>query len=98
MLLVRLLFYLNLADAWLTLLWVKLGFASEGNHLMAYVLNLGDGSFIAVKICIGLLAASCFYQWRHYSSVKLGLKGALAAYLSIFAVHIAVGVLAVEMF
>jgi len=90
----RLLFYLNFVDAWLTLLWIKLGLASEGNQLMAYVLNLGDGPFIAVKVCVGLLAAGCFYQWRHRSSVQLGLKGALAAYLSIFAVHIAVGLVA----
>jgi hypothetical protein len=91
------LFYLNLADAWLTLLWIRLGLATEGNHLMDYILRLGDGSFIAVKVCTGLLAAACFAQWRHRSSAQLGLTGALAAYVSIFAIHIAVGWLGTAM-
>jgi hypothetical protein len=37
-----LLFALNFLDAVLTIYWVRNGFATEGNHLMATLLDIGD--------------------------------------------------------
>ena len=53
-----LLFSLNWLDAQLTILWVRLNVATEGNGFMARLLNHSEGSFLSVKLLIGALAAS----------------------------------------
>ena len=40
-----LLFAMNWLDAQLTILWVRLNVASEGNALMASLLNVGEAPF-----------------------------------------------------
>ena len=86
-----LLFTLNFFDAGLTLFWTETGRATEANHLMQYFLDGGPAIFLMFKICIGLLAALCFYRWAHLPSARLGLKLSLAVYLVIFAIHVGVG-------
>ena len=44
-----LLFTLNWLDAQLTLLWIRLGVATEGNSLMARILEHGDLTFLATN-------------------------------------------------
>lgn len=51
------LFALNFFDAVLTLYWVHNGFASEGNQLMAGLIDAGYIPFLAVKLSIGAIAA-----------------------------------------
>ena len=53
-----LLFALNLLDALLTIVWVRSGVATEGNQLMASLLDIGNGPFLAVKIAMGTVAAT----------------------------------------
>ena len=43
-----LLFILNWLDAQLTLVWVRTNLATEGNALMARLLNFGDNPFPSV--------------------------------------------------
>ncbi len=52
-----LLFTLNWLDAQLTLLWIRLGVATEGNTLMARILEHGDLAFLGFKLAIGAFAA-----------------------------------------
>ena len=54
---VFLLFALNIIDAVITLMWIRNGWATEGNYLMATVLDFGEGQFLAVKVFMGLIAA-----------------------------------------
>lgn len=88
------LFALNFFDAGLTLFWTETGRATEANHLMQYFLDGGPVPFLLFKICIGLLAALCFYRWAHLPTARLGLKLSIAVYCVIFAIHVGVGLVA----
>jgi len=84
---VLLLFALNLLDAVLTILWVRSGVATEGNQLMASLLDIGDGPFLAVKIAIGAVTAIVLFRCGHRPLAKYGVTLALAVYLGLMAVH-----------
>lgn len=86
-----LLFFLNFFDAGLTLFWTETGRATEANQMMQYFLDGGPAPFLIFKICIGMLAALCFYNWAHLKSAQFGLRLSLAVYFVIFGIHVAVG-------
>src|ERR1043165_6000274 len=89
-----LLFCLNWLDAQLTVLWVRKGVASEGNGLMARLLELGDAPFIMVKVAIGALAAYVLYRCSRYKLARRGLSLVLGLYLALMVVHAATGMTA----
>ena len=60
-----LLFGLNLLDALLTLVWVRSGVATEGNHLMARLLEIGDFTFLGAKIAIGAVTVFVLLKWSY---------------------------------
>ncbi|MDQ6785283.1 MAG: DUF5658 family protein [Acidobacteriota bacterium] len=86
-----LLFTLNLLDALLTLFWVRNGFASEGNLLMANLLDIGDLPFLIVKIGIGAIASIVIWRWRKLPVAKHGLTLALTIYASLMGIHFMTG-------
>lgn len=86
-----LLFSLNLIDALLTIFWVRNGFATEGNHLMATLLDIGDLPFLAVKIAIGGVTVLVLWRWRALRLAKIGLSIALAIYISLMGIHLFTG-------
>jgi hypothetical protein len=86
-----LLFTLNWLDAQLTLLWIKLGVATEGNSLMARILEHGDLTFLAAKLAIGAFAAYIFYRCAHLPLAKRGLNVVLGIYVILMLVHVATG-------
>jgi hypothetical protein len=90
-----LLFTLNWLDAQLTLLWIKLGVATEGNSLMAHVLEHGDLSFLAAKLAIGAFAAYILYRCAHLPLAKRGLNVVLGIYVILMLVHVATGCVAI---
>ena len=85
------LFALNLLDAVLTLYWVRNGYASEGNSLMAKLLDMGDLPFLLVKICVGAIAAVVFWRWSNLRLAKYGLGLTLAIYIGLMAIHFFTG-------
>ena len=89
-----LLFGLNWLDAQLTLLWIHLNVATEGNALMARVLAHGDFSFLVFKLAIGAFAALVLYRCSHLPLARRGLSAALVIYLGLMIVHAATGCLA----
>ncbi len=89
-----LLFCLNWLDAQLTVLWVRGGVASEGNGLMARLLELGDAPFILVKVAIGAVAAYILYRCSRYKLARRGLSLVLGLYLGLMVVHAATGMTA----
>ena len=86
-----LLFALNLLDALLTIVWVRSGVATEGNQLMAKLLDIGDGPFLGVKVAIGLLAAMVLVKWGSRPLARYGLAIALAVYLGLMGIHLFTG-------
>jgi len=89
-----LLFTLNWLDAQLTLLWIRLGVATEGNTLMARILEHGDLTFLAAKIAIGAFAAFILYRCAHLPLAKRGLNVVLGIYAILMLVHVATGCVA----
>jgi len=86
-----LLFGLNLLDALLTIVWVRNGVATEGNQLMARLLDIGNLPFLSVKVAIGFLAALVILHWGDLRVARYGLTVALAVYLGLMTVHIFTG-------
>ena len=89
-----LLFALNWLDAQLTLLWIRLGVATEGNSLMARILEHGDLTFLATKLAIGAFAAYILYRCAHLPLAKRGLSVVLGIYVILMLVHVATGCVA----
>lgn len=86
-----LLFALNFLDAVLTIYWVRNGFATEGNYLMALLLDIGNAPFLIVKIGIGAITAAVLWKWKNFRLAKYGLAFALTIYVSLMGVHFVTG-------
>lgn len=86
-----LLFAMNWLDAQLTILWLRLNVATEGNALMARLLNLGEVPFLTVKLVIGAFAAYVLYRCAHMPLARRGMKLVLGLYLILMLVHVATG-------
>ena len=86
-----LLFALNLIDAQLTLVWIRLNVATEGNALMARILQHGDAPFLGAKLAIGGVAAYILYRCYHLPLAKHGLTAVLGIYGMLMVVHAAAG-------
>lgn len=86
-----LLFSLNLLDALLTIIWVRSGVASEGNQIMARLLERGDFAFLGTKIAIGTIAAVVLLRWGNMKLARYGVSIAIAVYISLMGVHLITG-------
>ena len=86
-----LLFALNLIDAQLTLVWIRMDVATEGNALMARVLQHGDAPFLVAKLAIGGIAAYILYRCAHLPLAKHGLTAVLGIYSMLMVIHAAAG-------
>jgi len=91
-----LLFLFNLLDAQLTILWVRNGLATEGNELMAWLLEIGDAPFLLTKVFIGAAAACTLYRWSHLRLAQKGLGLSLGLYSALMLVHVATGLSALN--
>ena len=89
-----LLFALNWLDAQLTLLWVHLHIAGEGNLLMARLLAHSEISFLVFKLAVGAFAALVLYRCSHLRLARRGLSAALIVYAGLMIVHGATACLA----
>jgi len=89
-----LLFSLNWLDAQLTILWIRLNVASEGNALMARILEHGELSFLGAKLAIGGVAAYILYRCAHLPLARHGLTVVLGIYATLMLVHAATGCVA----
>jgi hypothetical protein len=86
-----LLFAMNWLDAQLTILWLRLNIATEGNGIMASLLNHGEGSFLSVKLVIGALSAYILYRFAEIPVARRGMKVVLGIYLALMLVHVVTG-------
>jgi hypothetical protein len=91
-----LLFSLNLLDALLTIIWVRNGVATEGNLVMARLLEVGDLTFLMAKLAIGTFAALVFLRFGGERRLgKYGITFALIVYISLMGIHALTGLSAV---
>lgn len=86
-----LLFAMNWLDAQLTILWVRLNVATEGNGLMAILLDRGEAPFLTVKLAIGAIAGYMLYRFAEIPIARRGMKLVLGVYLALMIVHVATG-------
>ena len=86
-----LLFAMNWLDAQLTILWVRLEVATEGNGLMARILSFGETPFLSVKLVVGAFAAYVLYRCAHLPLAQRGMKLVLGIYLALMMIHVATG-------
>ena len=87
-----LLFLLNWLDAQLTILWVRNGLATEGNGLMAYLLDAGNAPFLVTKLLVGAGVAFVLYRSSHLALARRGLSFVLGLYFALMFVHAATGI------
>lgn len=86
-----LLFVMNWLDAQLTILWLRLNVATEGNGAMATLLNHGESSFLSVKLVIGALSAYILYRFAEIPIARRGMQFVLGIYLALMVVHAVTG-------
>ena len=89
-----LLFVLNGLDAQLTLVWIRLNVATEGNALMAHILSYGEWTFLGIKIGVGGFASYVLYRCAHLPLAKYGLTIVLGVYVILMLIHAATGCVA----
>jgi Domain of unknown function (DUF5658) len=89
-----LLFALNWLDAQLTILWIRLSVATEGNRLMAGLINTSQAQFLLVKLVIGAFAALVLYRCAHLPLARRGMQFVLTLYVLLMFVHGATAVTA----
>ena len=88
---VAILFALNIIDAIVTIMWIRSGVATEGNYLMASVLDFGELPFFAVKLGIGIVTCGVLLYGSEYRLARVGSRIALAAYSFAIVSHILTG-------
>ena len=87
--LLRLVFIANLIDAYLTLVWINAGVATETNPIMNFLLQQGPIWFLTVKITAVFAACLILWRMRNISSVYVATR--LAALLAVFGYTILIG-------
>ena len=86
-----LLFAMNWLDAQLTILWVRLNIATEGNGLMAFFLDRGEAPFLSVKLVVGAIAGYTLYRFAEIPIARRGMKLVLGVYVALMLVHVFTG-------
>lgn len=88
------LLFLNIVDAFVTLIWVRSGIAPESNQIMAALLDVGDMPFLLAKIGMGVVTAIVLYYGSEYRLARIGVTTALAVYVCTLGVHVFTGLAA----
>lgn len=86
-----LLFLMNWLDAQLTILWVRMNVATEGNGVMAQLLNLGEAPFLLTKLAVGAFAAYILYRCANFTIARRGMQVVLGVYGVLMVVHVVTG-------
>ncbi len=90
----RILVSLNLFDALATLLWVKLGLATEANPVMAQALDAGPALFILSKVALVSLAVGLLWRLRAERFARIAAVPLGTLYALVAGGHVGFGVLA----
>lgn len=83
-----LLLCLSLVDAFATLWWVELGWATEANPVMAAVLPWGVNSFVAYKLCLTAAGVAFLVFCSPFYRINLVLGALDLIYLGLAGYHL----------
>lgn len=88
-------FLLNVADAFLTLLWLERG-GREANPVMDFLLDIGPWAFLAQKCLVVGLWLVILVVHKNFRLARIGLYSALVVYGLLLIVHFAIIALGIE--
>ncbi len=88
-------FLLNVADAFLTMIWLHRG-GREANPVMDYFLALGPAAFLAQKILVVGFWLILLLVHKNFRFAKVGLYASLAVYSLLLIIHFSIIVFGVE--
>ena len=78
---------LNVLDAFLTRAGMDLGGIEEANPLMAYLLELGPGIFVVVKLSLVTLGCILLWRYRYRRTAQWSMLLVLAVYSWVMVKH-----------
>jgi hypothetical protein len=79
---------LNLIDAVLTLLWVRLGLAREANALVRDLVEQHALAFVLVKLALVGLGSWLLWRRREHPLAVIGIFAAFLAYYAVLLLHL----------
>jgi len=86
--LIAALFVLNLADGMFTLLWVRLGLATEANHLLRELVEQHAILFMTVKIGLVSLGSLILWSRRQRPTAVVAIFTAFVVYYAVLLYHL----------
>ncbi len=86
-------FLMNVADAFLTLLWLERG-GEEANPVMDFFLDIGPGAFLVQKCLVVGVWLVILLVHKNFRFARLGLYASLVVYAILMLVHF--GIIAFE--
>lgn len=88
-------FLLNIADAFMTMLWLHRG-GGEANPVMAFFLDIGPIAFLAQKCLVVGFWLILLLVHKNFRFAKIGLHASLAVYALLLILHFAIVALGIE--
>jgi len=79
---------LNLIDAVLTLVWVRLGFAREANLMIDRLVEHHALAFVAVKLGLVGMGSWLLWQRRNHATAVVAIFVAFVAYYLVLLYHV----------
>ncbi len=88
-------FLLNIADAFMTMLWLHRG-GQEANPIMAFFLDIGPFAFLAQKCLVVGFWLILLLVHKNFRFAKIGLYASLAVYALLLIIHFGIVAFDVE--
>lgn len=88
-------FLLNVADAFMTMLWLHRG-GREANPVMDFFLDIGPAAFLFQKCLVVGFWLILLLVHKNFRFAKIGLYASLAVYAGLLVVHFGIVALGVE--
>jgi len=79
---------MNLFDAFSTMLWLEIGWATEANPFMLWTINMGVREFILVKTFLVLLSVLLLWRLRSVFLARVLVMPVACLYIYVSIVHI----------
>ena len=86
------LFVLNFLDAILTLIWIKVGFATEANPIMDAVMKIHPSLFVLAKVALVSACLGILWATRHKALARFCSVFGFSVYSLIIVYHVVGGI------
>jgi len=78
---------MHLVDAWSTMFFIRNGYATEANPLMAHFYEISPLVFLFFKMFLAILGTLILYQYRHEKLAKIGLIFVVLTFAGVVMYH-----------